>query len=422
MLTPTASLVIKNASQLVTLHDPTQIGPKCGPMMADLNVIKNGAIAVHASHVVAIGETNKLLKQVKLTKRARVIDAGHRVVTPGLIDPHTHPVFAGQRSAEFELRITGKSYMEIASAGGGIISTVDAVRKATRNILKINGKRILDRMLSYGTTTIEAKSGYGLSTKDEVKQLVVIRELNEEHEMDLIPTFLGAHEIPIEFKRNPDQYVSLVCEEMIPTVAKRKLAVFCDVFCEKGVFNTRQTRIILQTAQAYGMKLKIHADELSSTGGAELAAEFGAISADHLVFVGEEGLHLMQKAGVVPVLLPGTTFFLGMDRGAPARRMIEKGLPVALATDCNPGSSMTESMQIIMTLACLEYKMTPSEALAASTLNAAFAIDKGSEIGSLAPGKYADMVIWEAEDFREIPYHFGGNLTHSVYKKGVRVR
>jgi imidazolonepropionase len=422
MITPTASLVIKNASQLVTLHDPTQIGPKCGAMMADLNIIRNGAIAMHASRVVAIGESNKLLKQVKLTKRAKVVDAGRRVVTPGLIDPHTHPVFAGQRVAEFELRITGKSYIEIASAGGGIISTVDAVRKATKNILKINGKRILDRMLSYGTTTIEAKSGYGLSTKDEIKQLVVIKELNEEHEMDLVPTFLGAHEIPIEYKRNPDQYVSLVCEEMIPKVAERNLAVFCDVFCEKGVFSPRQARIILQTAQAYGMKLKIHADELSNTGGAELAAEFGAISADHLVFAGEEGIHLMQKASVVPVLLPGTTFFLGMDRGAPARLMIEKGLPVALATDCNPGSSMTESMQIIMTLACLSYKMTPAEALAAATINAAFAIDKGSEIGSLAPGKYADIVVWEAEDYREIPYHFGGNLTHSVYKKGVRVR
>jgi imidazolonepropionase len=209
---------------------------------------------------------------------------------------------------------------------------------------------------------------------------------------------------------------------MIPKVVARNLAVFCDVFCERGVFSTKQSRIILQTAQAYGLKLKMHADELSNSGGAELAAEFGAVSADHLVFVGEEGIHLMQKAGVVPVLLPGTTFFLGMDRAAPARRMIEKGLAVALATDCNPGSSMTESMQIIMTLACLVYKMAPAEALAAATINAAFAIDKGSEIGSLAPGKYADMVIWEAEDYRELPYHYGGNMANSVYKKGVKVR
>ncbi len=417
----TASLIIKNASQLVTLHDQAQIGPKCGDKMADLNIIKNGAVAIHASRIVAVGETSKLLKQVKLTKRGRVIDAGRRVVTPGLIDPHTHPVFAGQRAAEFEQRITGKSYMEIASEGGGIVSTVEAVRRATKNALKLNGQRILDRMIAMGTTTIEAKSGYGLSTKDEIKQLVAIKELNDEHEMDLVPTFLGAHDIPVEFKHNPDEYVALVCNEMIPRVVTQNLAVFCDVFCEPGVFSSKQTRIILQTAQAYGMKLKMHADELSNSGGAELASEFGAISADHLVFANEEGIHLMHKAGVVPVLLPGTTFFLGMDRTAPARRMIEKGLPVALATDCNPGSSMTESMQIIMTLACLSYKMTPAEALAASTLNAAFALDKGSEIGSLAPGKYADLVVWEAEDFREIPYHFGGNLTNSVYKKGVKV-
>ncbi|HBZ01664.1 MAG TPA: imidazolonepropionase [candidate division Zixibacteria bacterium] len=422
MLTPTASLIIKNASQLVTLHDPQKIGPKCGNLMTNLDIINNGAVAVNGSRIVAIGETNKLLKQVVLTRRAKVIDAERRVVTPGLIDPHTHPVFAGQRAAEFELRITGRSYMEIAEAGGGIISTVDAVRKATKNTLKLNGKRILDRMLSFGTTTIEAKSGYGLTTRDEIKQLLAIKELNDEHDIDLIPTFLGAHEIPLEYKNNPDDYVSLICNDMIPKVVARNLAVFCDVFCEQGVFSPKQTRIILQTAQAYGLKLKIHADELSNTGGAELAAEFDAVSADHLVFAGDEGIHLMQKAGVVPVLLPGTTFFLGMNQAAPARLMIEKGLPVALATDCNPGSSMTESMQIIMTLGCLEYKMTPAEVLSASTLNAAFAIDKGSEIGSLAPGKFADLVIWDAEDYREIPYHYGGNMVSSVYKKGVKVR
>ncbi|HBC47285.1 MAG TPA: imidazolonepropionase, partial [candidate division Zixibacteria bacterium] len=286
MLTPTASLIIKNASQLVTLHDPQKIGPKCGNLMTNLDIINNGAVAVNGSRIVAIGETNKLLKQVVLTRRAKVIDAERRVVTPGLIDPHTHPVFAGQRAAEFELRITGRSYMEIAEAGGGIISTVDAVRKATKNTLKLNGKRILDRMPSFGTTTIEAKSGYGLTTRDEIKQLLAIKELNDEHDIDLIPTFLGAHEIPLEYKNNPDDYVSLICNDMIPKVVARNLAVFCDVFCEQGVFSPKQTRIILQTAQAYGLKLKIHADELSNTGGAELAAEFDAVSADHLVFAG----------------------------------------------------------------------------------------------------------------------------------------
>jgi len=422
MILPTASLIIKNASELVTLHDPRKIGPKNGREMSQLNIVKNGAVAVNGNRIVAVGESGKLLKQVKLGKRAKVIDAGMKVVTPGLVDPHTHPVFAGQRAAEFEMRLAGKSYMEIARDGGGIISTVMAVRKASKNALKENGRRILDRMLSFGTTTVEAKSGYGLSTADEVKQLVAIRELNEEHEIDIIPTFLGAHEIPPEYRRNPDDYVALICTEMIPKVVARKLAVFCDVFCEKGVFSTKQTRVILQTAQAFGLKLKIHAEEMSNTGGAELAAEFGAVSADHLVFAGDEGIHLMHKAGVIPVLLPGTTFFLGLDRVAPARAMIEKGLPVALATDCNPGSSMTESMPMIMTIACITYKLSPAEALCAATLNAAFAIDKGNEVGSLAPGKFADFVIWDAEDYREIPYHFGGNLASSVYKKGVRVR
>ncbi|OGC94757.1 MAG: imidazolonepropionase [candidate division Zixibacteria bacterium RBG_16_53_22] len=417
-----ASLIIKNASQLVTLHDHKKLGPKHGAEMADLNIIKNGAVAISGRRIVAVGESNKILKQVKTTRKVRVIDAGKRVVTPGLVDPHTHPVFAGQRAAEFEQRIAGKTYMEIAAAGGGIISTVAAVRKATKNALKDNGRKILDRMLTYGTTTIEAKSGYGLTTSGELKQLQAIKELNEEHEIDLVPTFLGAHEIPPEYKGSPDDYVALVCSEMIPKIADRNLAVFCDVFCEKGVFTPKQTRIILQTAQAYGLKIKLHADELSNTGGAELAAEFGAVSADHLVFVGEEGIHLMHKAGVIPVLLPGTTFFLGMERKAPARKMIEKGLAVAIGTDCNPGSSMTESMQIIMTLACLEYKMSPAEAISAATINAAFAIDKGNEVGSLAPGKFADLLIWDAEDYREIPYHFGGNMVESVYKKGIKVR
>jgi imidazolonepropionase len=419
---PSVSLIIKNASQLVTLHDPHKFGPKGGAEMADLNIIKNGAIAIFGQRIVAVGESNNILKQVKASKKVRVIDAEKRVITPGLVDPHTHPVFAGQRAAEFEQRMAGKTYMEIAMDGGGINSTVSAVRKATKNALKINSRKILDRMLSYGTTTVEAKSGYGLTTNDELKQLLAIKELNEEHEIDLVPTFLGAHDIPPEYKNNPDNYVALVCAEMIPKVTSRNLAVFCDVFCEKGVFTSKQTRIILQTAQAYGLKIKLHADELSNTGGAELAAEFGAVSADHLVFAGEEGIHLMHKAGVIPVLLPGTTFFLGMSNKAPARQMIEKGLAVAIATDCNPGSSMTESMQIIMTLACLEYKMTPAEVLSAATLNAAFAVDKGNEVGSLAPGKYGDLLIWDAEDYREIPYHFGGNMVVNVFKKGVKVR
>ena len=422
MQTLTASLIIKNASQLVTMHDHKKIGPKGGRDMSELNIIENGAVAIFGSRIVAVGETKSILKNVKATGKTRIYDALGRVVTPGLIDPHTHPVFAGQRSAEFEMRIAGKSYMEIARAGGGINSTVKAVRKASKKTLKENGRKILDKMLSMGTTTIEAKSGYGLTVKDEIKQLVALKELNEEHEIDIIPTFLGAHEIPPEYKKRPDNYVNLVCTEMIPKVVSKNLAVFCDVFCEKGVFGTKHTRVILQTAQAFGLRAKLHADEFSNTGGAELAAEFGAASADHLVYVNDEGIHLMQKAGVIPVLLPGTTFYLDLDKDAPARKMINKGLAVALGTDCNPGSSMTESMQMIMTLACLKYKMTPAEVLAASTINAAYAIGRETEVGSLSPGKMADAVIWDAEDYREIPYHFGGNRVESVFKRGEKVR
>jgi imidazolonepropionase len=422
MQTLTASLIVKNASQLVTMHDPKKIGPKGGKDMRELNIVKNGAVAIYGSRIVAVGETKNILKKVKTNRRTRVVDVRGKVVTPGLIDSHTHPVFAGERSAEFEMRIAGKSYMEIARAGGGINSTVKAVRKASKKTLKENGRKILDNMLSMGTTTIEGKSGYGLTVRDELKQLVAIKELNEEHDIDIVPTFLGAHEIPPEYKKNPDSYVNLVCTEMIPKVVSRNLAVFCDVFCEKGVFSTKQTRVILQTAQAFGMRAKLHADELYNTGGAELAAEFGAASADHLVCVGDEGIHLMQKAGVIPVLLPGTTFYLGLKKDAPARKIINKGSAVAVATDCNPGSSMTESMQMIMTLACLKYGMTPAEALAASTINAAYAIGKETEVGSLSPGKMADMVVWDASDYREIPYHYGGNLVESVYKRGQKVR
>ena len=400
----TASLIITNAGQLVTLYNPEHIGPKGGKHMSELDIIESGAVAVHESRIVAVGKSDDIIKNIKPIKGAMIYDAEGRVVTPGLIDPHTHPVFAGQRAAEFEMRLAGRNYMEIAGDGGGILST------------------ILERMLTFGTTTVEAKSGYGLSTEHEVKQLQAIRELNDELKIDIVPTFLGAHDVPGEYKDNPDEYVSLVCGVMIPRVAAEKLAVFCDVFCEKGVFSPKQARIIMQTGQAFGLKLKIHADELSNTGGAELAAEFRAVSADHLVFVGDEGIHLMHRAGVIPVLLPGTTFFLSLEKLAPARKMIEKGLPVAIATDCNPGTSMTESMQMITTLACLTYKMSPAEALTAATLNAAFAIDKGDEIGSLAPGKFGDILVWDLEDYREIPYHYGGNMVKSVFKKGVQVR
>ena len=417
-----ATVVIKNAGQLVTLEGPGEIGPRGGKAMSELGIVKRGAVAFAGSRVVAVGETAKLLKMVAITRRTKVIDAERRLVTPGLVDCHAHPVFAGNRAHEFEMRLQGKSYLDIAKAGGGIKSTVAATRKASPKKLYANGRRVLDEMLRWGVTTVEGKSGYGLTVKDELKMLRVLKQLGREHDVDIISTFLGAHEIPEEYKNNTEKYVGLVCGEMIPAVVAENLADFCDVFCEKGVFSTKQTRIIMQTAQAFGMKLKLHADQFYSTGGAELAAEFNAVSADHLDCVNKEGIHLMKKAGVIPVLIPGCVFWLKMKRKAPARKMIDEGLPVAIGTDFNPGSSPIQAMPIAMSLACLEFNMTPAEVLTAATLNAAHAIDWGDRVGSLSPGKKADAVIWDAEDFREIPYWFGKNLAHRVFKDGHEVQ
>ena len=417
----TASVVIKNAGQLVTFDHHKLIGPRTAEGMSDLGLIKNGFIAISNDRVLITGDSRKLAKSVAISKRTKIYDAGGRLVTPGLIDCHSHPVFAGNRANEFEMRLAGKSYLEIASAGGGIKSTVKAVRRASEKALFDNGFKTLNEMLQSGTTTVEGKSGYGLTTKDELKMLKVLKKLNEQHHISVISTFLGAHDIPEEYKGNPDSYVGLVCDEMIPTVTQNKLAEFCDVFCEQGVFSSKQTRAILQTAQAFGMKLKIHADQFSSTGGAEMAAEFRAVSADHLDAINDEGILLLKKAGVIPVLLPGCIYWLKMAKKAPARKMIEAGLPVALATDLNPGSSPIHSMAVVMSLACTEFNMTPAESLCAATINAAYAIDRGDKIGSLSPGKKADVVIWDADEYREIPYWFGKNQVHSVFKNGHEV-
>jgi len=416
-----ATTIIQNIGQLVTVHSPGHVGPRGGQLMSDLGIIEHGAIAFSGPRIIAVDQANRLLKRVKQTRQTRVIDAEGRLVTPGLVDPHSHPVFAGNRANEFEMRLAGKSYLDIASAGGGIKSTVRETRKASPQKLFENGKNTLMDMLKWGTTTIEGKSGYGLNTAAEIKMLKVLKLLDRELPIEIVTTFLGAHEIPEEFADRSDEYVALVCGEMIPTVASQGLAEFCDVFCEKGVFSPKQSRIILQTAQAFGLKIKLHADQLHNTGGAELAAEFGAVSADHLDCVGNEGIHLLKKAGVIPVLLPGSILVLDIKRKAPARQMIEYGLPVAIGTDFNPGSSPIQSLPVAMSLACIEFKMTPAETLCAATLNAAYAVDRGDKLGSLTPGKLADAVIWEAENYREIPYWFAKNLVHKIFKNGKRV-
>jgi imidazolonepropionase len=413
-----ATLLIKNASQLVTMAGPV---PRLGDQMNDLGLIQDGGIAVAGEEILAVGKSAEVEGKTPLAEGCTVIDAAGRVVTPGLIDPHTHPVFSMTREKEFEMRTQGKSYMEIAQSGGGIRASVRDLRETPASILMEKTRQRLDRLLAHGITTIEAKSGYGLSTESEIKQLEVIRDLNKLHPLDMIPTFLGAHEFPDEYRNRHNDYIDLVNNEMLPAVMEKGLAEFSDIFCEEGVFNIEESRRIQQAAAKAGLKLKFHADELGSSGGSELAASMGAISADHLVYASDEGIKAMAKSGTVAVLLPGTTFSLGHTAYAPARKMIEQGVIVALSTDCNPGSSYTESLPIVISLAALQMKLTAAEAISAVTVNAACALDRGGQLGQLVPGLIADIAIWDMADYRELPYHYGVNLVYNVIKRGKAV-
>ena len=413
-----ATLLIKNIGQLITMEG---LVPRIGKSMSDLRLIENGGIAVAGDEILAVGKSDIVEGQSTLAEGCLVIDAKGMVVTPGFIDPHTHPVFSMTREKEFEMRLQGKSYMEIAQAGGGIRASVRDLRATSAYILKEKTKERLDRFLKYGVTTIEAKSGYGLSTESELKQLEIIRELNQTHPIDLVPTFLGAHEVPDEYRNQKEKYIDIIINEMLPAVTKDNLAEFSDVFCEEGVFTVEESRRIQREAAKMGLQLKFHADELKSTGGAELAASMDACSADHLVYISEEGIKAMAKSGTAAVLLPGTTFSLGGKQYAPARRMIEDGVPVALSTDCNPGSSYSESLPMIISLAALEMKLIAAEAISAVTVNAAYAIDRQDIIGQLKPGYQSDITIWNMSDYRELPYHYGVNLTAKVIKKGKLV-
>lgn len=404
MFTP--DLLILNAAQLVT--------PGKG---WKLKVIKDGAVAVKGEKIAALGKTDDVLPLVKKTTGLTVIDAAGKVVCPGYVDPHTHLVYAGSRAEEFALRLQGMPYMEIAKRGGGINSTVKATRKASVEDLAGFARERLARMLGWGTTTAEVKTGYGLSTSSEIKMLQAIRLAADSQPVELVPTFMGAHEVPPDYRERHQDYVDLVVDKMIPAAAKTSLAEFCDVFTETGVFSIEESRRILLKAKQMGMLPKVHADEITPLGGAELAAEVGAVSADHLVYVSDSGIAAMKQAEVVPVLLPGTSFFLD-SKYAPARKMIEHGLPVALATDHNPGTCTIEGMPVIIGLACLKLKMTPEEALIAATLNAAKAIRRDKLVGTLEPGKQADILILKVPDYREIPYHFGTNPVDTVVKKG----
>ena len=407
----TVDLIIKNAAELLTLSP--SIREESG-----LGLIRRGTVVTKDDRILWVGESDKIPGHFKVGPKGVEIDASGKVVMPGLIDPHTHLIFAGSREQEFEQRIQGLSYIEIAERGGGILSTVEATRKASFDQLFTLGKKRLDRMLSKGITTIEAKSGYGLSLQDELKILKVIKALDEVHPIDIVPTFLGAHTVPKEFREDRRRYVDLVIQEMIPKVTDQGLAEFCDVFCEEKAFSIEESREILQTGKRYGLKPKIHADQLSSGGGAELAAEVGVYSADHLEYISSNGIERMAEKGIPAVLLPGASFFLSMKKYPPAREMIEKGLPVSLATDFNPGSSMTESLPLIMTMGCTLYKLLPKEVIQATTVHAGKSMGRQDQIGTLDTGKEADLLVIDIPNYRYLPYHFGVDHVEQVIKKG----
>ena len=404
-------LIIKNAGELLTLS--SSFTEESG-----LGMIQKGAVAIKKGRVFWVGKTEEISGKFSLSRDGREIDGTGKVVMPGLIDAHTHLIFSGSRENEFEQRIQGLSYQEIAGRGGGILSTVEATRKASFDELLSLGKRRLDRMLSKGVTTVEAKSGYGLSLQSEMKILRVMKALQESHPIDIVPTFLGAHTVPKEFREERARYVNLLTEEMIPQVAQERLAEFCDVFCEKKAFTLEESRKILETGKRYGLKPKIHADQLSSGGGAELAAEINAYSADHLEYASPEGIKKMAEKGVTAVLLPGASFFLSMRKYPPARDMIAQGMAVALATDLNPGSSMTESLPMMMTMGCTMYKLLPKEVIQATTIHAARSAGREKEIGSLEVGKQADLLVLDIPNYRYLPYHFGVDHVETVIKKG----
>ncbi|MBS1787644.1 MAG: imidazolonepropionase [Acidobacteria bacterium] len=408
------SLAIINCSQLITLAGPQR--PRTGLELRELSVLNNGALFICDGSIQKTGALEEI--EALITADCEVLDADRRIVLPGFVDAHTHPVFAGNRADEFEMRASGATYEQISLAGGGIRSTVKKTRIATEAELVEAGKQYANWFLRCGTTTVEAKSGYGLTTEDELKILRAIRQLNQEIPLRYVPTFLGAHVVPDEFKGNRSAYVDLIVKEMLPRVAKDKLAEFCDVFCEQGAFTVEESRRILTAAKQLGLKLRVHADQLSRSGGSTLAAELGAVTADHLEQTDREGISNLKSGSVQPVLLPCSVLMIGSQRYADARAMIEAGLAVVIATDFNPGSSPVASMLLALTLASTQMKMTTAEAISAATINAAYSLGKGSKIGSLEPGKRADFVIYDCGDYRELAYFAGLEHTKTVFVDG----
>ena len=383
-------------------------------------IIEDGSVWIEDGIIQAVGTTDELEEQFSnRAHEANITDATGHLVTPGLVDPHTHIAYGGSREREFEMRLEGATYMEIMNAGGGIHATTKMTREATEDELVEQSKRRLDSFLKHGVTTIEGKSGYGLDLETELKQLRVMKRLQAEHPIDIVPTFMGAHAVPTEYKGREDAYVDLVINEMLPAVAKEKLAVFNDVFCEVGVFTPEQSERVLEAGKTYGLMPKIHADEIEPYGGAELAAKVGAISAEHLLKASDEGIKAMAAAGTIACLLPATALFL-REEAAQGRLMIDAGVPVAISTDCNPGSSPTTSMPLVMNLACISMRLTPAEALTAATYNAACAIQMEDKTGSLEPGRQGDIVLWGISNYQELQYLFGVNHVKICLEKGCK--
>jgi imidazolonepropionase len=412
-----ADFLIHNTSEVLTCAGPA---PRAGTRQADARSIARAAVASHQGRIVFVGFESLIAKEVQLTPDAVVVDARGGSLVPGFVDPHTHVVFAGDRRAELRRRLAGATYADIAADGGGILSTVVATRAATEDELVAATRSRLDEMLRCGTTTCEAKSGYGLTEDDELKMLRVVRTLAADHAIELSPTFMGAHEIPREYRERQRAYVDLVIQKMIPAVAQEELAEWCDVFCERGVFTPEESREILTAARAAGMKLRLHADELSASGGSAVAADLRVRSADHLIFMNEQNAKRFAATGVVATLLPIASFYLKLEKFAPARLMIQEGVPVALATDVNPGGGFSPSMPFAMALACFQMGLTFDEALVASTINAAYSLDRHDRVGSLEIGKQMDAVIVGGPAIDLI--RVGADVIRAVVKRGRVVR
>jgi imidazolonepropionase len=417
MSRPRADLLVENASEVLTMERPGLAGPRRGADLREIGRIEKGAVAVQGERIAWVGPEGQLASAVEADARTVRVDARGGTVTPGFVDSHTHLVFAGSRHDEFEQRLLGRTYLEIAAAGGGIRSSVRHVRAASEDELVRLARERLDLLLLHGTTTAECKSGYGLATEHELKQIRALARAAAGHPVETASTFLGAHEFPPEFAASRDGYVDLLVEEMIPAAAQTGLCEFCDVFCERGVYTPEQAERVLRAGLDHGLRPRLHADEFAPSGAAELAARIGALSADHLSAVSDEGIEALARSGTIGTLLPGTTFSCRIPPAA-ARRLIEAGVALAIATDLNPGSSAVESMGVVIGLACLHLGMLPAEAFVAATLNAAASLDRADRIGSLAPGKQADLLVLSVSDHRIVPYRFGTNHVRTVLKRG----